>query len=182
MKNEQIKRLALSAMFLALGLALPFLTGQIPQIGAMLSPMHLPALLCGFVCGWKWGLLVGFVMPLLRSFIFGMPPLVPAALCMAFELAAYGAVAGALYARLGDKPWRVIVSLVAAMLAGRAVWGAVSFVVYPLLTPNAFSFAMLWTKGFAEAWPGILLQLILVPLIVMRLEHARLLPLTAEKA
>ncbi len=154
MNNQRITRLALSAMFLALGLALPFLTGQIPQVGAMLSPMHLPALLCGYVCGWKWGLLVGFVMPLLRSLIFGMPQLVPTALCMAFELAAYGAVAGALYTRIKRLPWRIFGSLVAAMLVGRAVWGAVSFAVYALLTPNGFTFAMLWTKGFAEAWPG----------------------------
>ena len=94
MKKTQIFRLVLSALFLALGFVLPFLTGQIPQVGSMLLPMHLPALVCGFVCGWPWGLAVGFVMPIARSFLFGMPPLVPTALAMAFELAGYGAAAG----------------------------------------------------------------------------------------
>ena len=73
MKKNAIARLALSAMFLAIGLVLPFLTGQIPEIGSMLLPLHLPALVCGFVCGWQWGLAVGFVLPLLRSMLFGMP-------------------------------------------------------------------------------------------------------------
>ena len=62
MKKNHILRLTLSAMFLAIGFALPFLTGQIPQVGSMLLPMHLPALICGFVCGWPWGLAVGFVI------------------------------------------------------------------------------------------------------------------------
>jgi len=75
MKKADTLRLTLAALFVALGLVLPFLTGQIPEIGSMLLPMHLPALLCGFVCGWPCGLAVGFVMPLLRSLIFGMPPL-----------------------------------------------------------------------------------------------------------
>ena len=96
MKNNNItvRTVVFAAAFLALALMLPFLTGQIPQIGSMLSPMHIPVLLCGFVCGWPWGLAVGVVAPPLRSVLFGMPPMYPTALCMAFELAAYGAVAG----------------------------------------------------------------------------------------
>ena len=78
MKKNHIVKLSLSAMLLALGLVLPFLTGQIPEIGSMLLPMHLPALICGFVCGWQWGIAVGFVMPIMRSLIFGMPPMIPA--------------------------------------------------------------------------------------------------------
>ena len=69
----QIRKLTFSALYLAIALVLPFLTGQIPEIGAMLCPMHIPALLCGFVCGWPWGMAVGFVSPLLRSLLFGMP-------------------------------------------------------------------------------------------------------------
>ena len=75
--KRDIRKLTYSAVFLALALVLPFLTGQIPQIGSMLSPMHLPVMLCGFVCGGPWGLVVGFVAPLLRSLLFGMPPAVP---------------------------------------------------------------------------------------------------------
>ena len=85
------RKLTLSALFLALGLVLPLITGQIPQIGKMLLPMHIPVLLCGMVCGWPYGLAVGAVMPLLRGLLFGMPVLYPTGIGMAFELAAYGA-------------------------------------------------------------------------------------------
>ena len=85
MKNRnQIFKMVLAAMFLALSYVMPFLTGQIPEIGSMLCPMHIPVLLCGFICGWPWGLVVGFVAPLLRSLTLGMPPLFPKAFCMAF--------------------------------------------------------------------------------------------------
>ena len=83
-------KLILAAMFLAIGLLLPFLTGQIRQIGNMLLPMHIPVILCGLICGWQYGLGVGFVLPLLRCVIFGMPVLFPTAVSMSFELAAYG--------------------------------------------------------------------------------------------
>ena len=82
------KKLTLSAAFLGLGLVLPFLTGQVPQVGSMLLPMHIPVLLCGIICGWEYGLAVGAILPLLRSVIFGMPPMYPTALAMTFELAA----------------------------------------------------------------------------------------------
>ena len=173
MKNNHIKRLALSAVLLAIGLVLPFLTGQIPEIGSMLLPLHLPALICGFVCGWQWGLAVGFVLPLLRSVLFGMPPMIPTALCMAFELAAYGAFAGLLYEKLAGRKFRVTLALVGAMLLGRAVWGVVSFAVYALMMENAFALTAFWLGAFVNAWPGIVLQLILVPLIVKALARSK---------
>lgn len=179
MKKTKTLRLALSAMSLALGLVLPFLTMQIPEIGNMLLPMHLPALLCGFVCGWPYGLTVGFVMPLLRSITFGMPPLLPTALAMAFELAAYGAVAGALYQRLPKKRLNVYAALVAAMLIGRLVWGLVSIPLYALFTGNVFTFALFWVNGFVRAWPGMVVQLVLIPLLVFALERAGLLSRSA---
>jgi len=176
MKKNHITRLSLSAMLLALGLVLPFLTGQIPEIGSMLLPMHLPALICGFVCGWQWGLVTGFVMPLLRSVLFGMPPMVPKALCMAFELAAYGAGAGWLYQKLAGRRGRTLVALAGAMLIGRAVWGLASIVVFRTLMDSAFALAAFWSGAFATAWPGMVLQLILVPLIVKALERTKMLP------
>ena len=71
------KKLVLSAFFLALGLVLPFLTGQIPEIGNMISPMHFPVMLCGFICGGPYGALVGLILPPLRFLLFQMPPLFP---------------------------------------------------------------------------------------------------------
>ena len=73
MKSKTFQKIVLSGMFLAIGFVLPFLTGQIQQIGKMLLPMHIPVLLCGLICGAKYGLSVGLLLPLSRSLIFGMP-------------------------------------------------------------------------------------------------------------
>lgn len=179
MKKSDILRLVLTAVLLAVGLVLPFLTGQIPEIGGMLLPLHLPALLCGFVCGWPWGLALGFILPLLRSLLFGMPPLMPTAVCMAFEMAAYGAAAGLLYKRLGgETPAALYASLIGAMLIGRLVWGLASYLIYSLFAEHVFTLAAFWLGGFANAWPGMVLQLILIPAILLALRKARLIPLT----
>ena len=95
-----IRRMVTTAVCLALCMVLPFLTGQIPQIGSALSPMHIPVLLAGFLCGPWWAMAVGAVAPLLRFALFGMPPIFPTGVAMCFELAAYGLVSGLLYARL----------------------------------------------------------------------------------
>lgn len=166
-----VKNLVLGGLFLALCLLLPFLTGQIPQIGSMLLPMHFPVLLCGYVCGWPMGLVVGALAPLLRSLIFGMPPMVPTALVMAFELAAYGVAAGLLYRLMPKKPGYVYLSLVLAMLAGRVVWGVASAAVYAVLgTP--FTIELFLAGGFVKAVPGIIAQLLLIPPIVLALQKA----------
>ena len=118
---NQIRKIVLAGLMIALAIILPFATGQIPQIGSMLLPMHIPVLLCGFICGWKYGLAVGFIVPLLRSMMFGMPPMMTA-IAMAFELAAYGVITGLLYKVLPGKKVKVYISLIVAMLVGRIVW------------------------------------------------------------
>ena len=176
MNTQQTKKMVFSAFFVALALLLPFLTGQIQQIGNMLSPMHIPVLLCGFICGWPWGLLVGAISPILRSFIFGMPPLMPVAVAMAFELATYGAVAGILYSFLAKKPVNTYISLIVAMLAGRIVWG---FAMYFLLMSSGGSFSVqaFMAGAFIKAWPGIILHIAIIPPIILALEKAKLIPL-----
>jgi thiamine transporter ThiT len=184
MRKNDIYRLSLSAFFLALALIMPFLTGQIPQLGSMLLPMHLPVLLCGFICGWPWGLAVGLVAPLLRMVIFGMPPL-NTAITMTFELAAYGAFSGLLFDLAAkwakNETVRVYVSLIGAMLIGRVVWGVVSLVLYSLFLAKSFTLAVFVSGAFATAWPGIVLQLVLVPLILLALERAKLIPIGKPK-
>ncbi len=176
LRQGKILRMVLAALMLGLGLVLPFLTGQIPEIGSMLLPLHLPVLICGFVCGWPWGLAVGFVLPLLRSLLFGMPPMIPTALAMAFELAAYGTLAGLLYRWLKGRKGRILLALVGAMVGGRIVWGVVSWLIYALLMDTPFAMAAFWMGGFVNAWPGIVLQLVLVPLVVGALERTKLIP------
>lgn len=164
------QKMVLSAFFLALALALPFLTGQIPQIGNMLSPMHIPVLLCGFICGWPYGLAVGFVAPLLRFMLFGMPPIFPAGVAMAFELAAYGAVSGAIFSKVKHSIPMVYVSLVAAMIVGRFVWGTVRYLLAQLFGIN-FSLSMFLSGALITAMPGILCQLILIPMIIAAVQR-----------
>lgn len=172
-RNIHIKNLTLSAMFIAIGLVLPFVTGQIPQIGNMLLPMHIPVLLCGLICGWQYGLVVGFILPPLRYVMFGMPILFPMGISMAFELATYGFVTGWLY---GHSKWKCVRalyrSLIAAMLAGRIVWG-VARVVLMGFGGQPFTFPMFIAGGFVTAIPGIILQLILIPAIMMALKRTR---------
>ena len=173
MTSLQIRKLTYAALFLALALVLPFLTGQIPQIGSALSPMHIPVLLCGFLVGWPWGLAVGFIAPLLRSVIFGMPVIVPGAVAMAFELAVYGLVSGILYRLLPKKKWSIYVTLIVAMLAGRVIWGIARLIIAGL-SGNSFTWALFLAGAFTNAIPGIILHIILIPVIVMVLEHAGL--------
>jgi thiamine transporter ThiT len=162
--------MVLAALFLALAFVLPFLTGQIREIGSMLCPMHIPVLLCGFICGWPWGLIVGFAAPLLRSVTLGMPVLFPSAICMAFELAAYGAVSGLIYKYLPKKKPYIYVALITAMIVGRVVWGVCMFTC---LTAKGGSFGLsaFVAGAFTNAFPGIIVQIILIPIIVMLLEN-----------
>lgn len=162
-----------AALFLALGLVLPFLTGQIPTIGSMLLPMHIPVLLCGFVCGWQYGLIVGVVTPLFRSVLFGMPPMMPTAVGMAFELAVYGLICGILYRKLPRKKINIYITLIAAMIIGRLAWGIISLFLYGMMG-NAFSVQLFLGGALLNAIPGIVIQLILIPIIVMLLEKAKL--------
>ena len=180
MRNDTVKKLTLSAMFMALGLVLPMLTGQIQAIGNMLLPMHIPVFFCGLICGWQYGLAVGFILPVFRSLLFSMPPLYPVAIAMTFELATYGFAAGFLYNR---SRWQCIIalyrSIVIAMLAGRAVWG-VAEVILLGLGGNTFTWQAFMAGAFLNAIPGIILQLILIPAVMVALNRTGLVPFRKE--
>lgn len=168
------KKLVLAGLFLALGLVMPFITGQIPDIGNMLLPMHISVLLCGYVCGWQYGLIVGAITPLLRSVLFGTPFLFPRALCMAFELGAYGLIVGLMYGKMRHKKFEIYISLLVAMLSGRLIWGIVAMVVHGLIGMD-FGLSYFMAEALFNAIPGIILQLTLVPALIYSLEKAKLL-------
>ena len=166
MKKQNLKTLVLAAMFLAVGMVLPLLTAQIKEIGDTLLPMHLPVMLCGLLCGPAYGGIVGLLLPFLRSVTFGMPPLYPNAVWMALELATYGFVIGLVYSRFKKQGVvSLYVSLLTAMVAGRLVWGVAKAVLLGV-AGKGFTLEAFWVGGFLDAIPGIVLQLILVPLIV----------------
>lgn len=166
---SKTKKLTLSALFIALGIVLPFFTGQIKQIGNMLLPMHIPVLLSGFVCGAPYGLAVGFIVPLFRSLLFGRPELMPTAVATAIELAVYGAMTGIMYAKLKGKKFGIYLSLIVAMLAGRIIWGVAILFLHRILG-NGFTWELFAAGAFLNAIPGILIQLILIPAIIFALE------------
>lgn len=172
--KKTTKNLTLSAMFAAIGFVLPFFTGQIPQIGKMLLPMHIPVFLCGLICGWQYGAVVGFIVPLMRSVVFSVPILFPTAIAMAFELAAYGLVSGLLYEH---SRWRCVIALyraiIAAMIAGRLVWAAVQIILLGI-SGGHFTWQMFIAGAFLNAIPGIIIQLTLIPAIMVGLNRTGL--------
>lgn len=181
MKNhDNILRLVVSALCVALAYVLPFLTGQIPEIGSMLLPMHIPVLLCGFICGWHWGLGVGAIAPLFRSLTLGMPPLFPKAFCMAFELGAYGLATGVMHRVLPKKKIYIYVSLLTSMAVGRIVWGAMMAICMGA-GEDAFTFSAFIAGAITNAIPGIIVQIVLIPVLVMLLENKKVLNLNGKR-
>lgn len=174
MKNMSIRQLVLAALFLALGILMPFLTAQNPSLGNKLLPMHIPVLLCGFICGWQYGLIVGLILPVFRSMLFGMPPMFPHAIAMSFELATYGCITGLMHKLLPKRNAFVYVSLITSMICGRIVWGIVSFFLYRL-DNTAFTWEIFMTGAFINAIPGIVVQIIIIPIIIVALARAKLL-------
>ncbi len=180
-KNRSLNNLVLTAMFLALGLILPFFTGQIKEIGNMLLPMHLPVMLCGLVCSHRHGLALGAALPIVRSLTFGMPMLFPSAVAMALECATYGFVIGFLFERSKHKRVTTLyVCMIIAMIAGRAVWGA-SMLALLGIKGELFTFSAFFAGAFANAVPGIILQFVIIPPIILVLGKARLLQYTEDK-
>lgn len=176
--NKVIFKISFSSICIALGIILPFLTGQIPEIGSMLLPMHIPVLICGFICGWKYGLLVGLITPLLRSVSFGMPPIYPTAIAMSFELAAYGFISGLLF-KIVNKKLNFILSvystLILALIIGRIVWGFVRFGIGMIDKTNIFSFELFLSGAVISCWPGIIIQLFIIPILLLTLKKLNLL-------
>ena len=179
MKSKQnVQNITLSAMCFALGMVLPLATMQLKALGQALSPMHLPVLLCGLIAGPYYGLCVGLLLPVTRSFVFDMPKIFPTAIAMSFELAAYGSIAGYLYRR---SKWKCILAvykaLIPAMILGRILGG---FVQYLLLGGN-YGFTA-WVAGYVTGtMPGLVLQLILIPVIMLALGRAGLIHFSKEK-
>lgn len=167
MKN-QVKNLVFAAVCTAIGVVLPSLFHIFGWSGIMLLPMHIPVLLCGFICGWEYGGLCGIIVPLLCSLLTGMPPLFPTGTAMMVELCAYGVLSGLLY-----KKFNVYVSLLGAMVGGRVINGLVSTVLYGI-AGKPYAFATFISGAFVTVLPGIIIQIVLIPALVLTLTKAGL--------
>ena len=173
MNLSSIKRLTLTALCVALCVVVPMAFHVIPNAGAVMLPMHIPVLLCGLVCGWQYGLICGIMGPLVSSVMTGMPPaaMLPG---MMVECGMYGCVGGLLMERIrtGSLYADLYICLPAAMLAGRVISGVVKALI---LTPG-LSFTAWATASFVTALPGISIQLILLPTLIVALTRASLIP------
>jgi thiamine transporter ThiT len=166
MNKKTIQNMILAGMMLALAIVLPFLTGSIPSLGQAFLPMHLPILLCGFICGPKYGGLIGFIAPLMRSLMVGVPPLYPVALAMSFELATYGIVSGLLYFRLKKyNVYGIYGTLILTMILGRIVYG-VSNTILLAIESTPYAFETFISAAFISGVPGIIFQLIVIPWLI----------------
>ncbi len=166
MDKLHTKKTIISAVFLALGIVLPFLTGQMKEIGDTLLPMHIPVMLCGLICGARYGFATGAILPLLRAVTVGMPPVYPNAVWMSVELATYGFIIGFLYFSFQKKQiWWLYCCLVISMICGRISWGITKAVLLGV-SGKTFTFQAFIAGGIIDSLPGIIVQLVLIPVII----------------
>ncbi len=165
---NKIKKITYSAMFLAFGIVLSLITMNIPSIGKMLLPMHFVTLISGFILGPYYGAIVGFLMPLVRTLIFGIPVFYPSSIVMAMELLTYAFIVGLFFHLIFKKKNSLIniyASLIIAMIFGRIVYGIVNFSI-GLVEKNPFTFQVFLYDAFLNSIVGIIIQLILIPFII----------------
>jgi hypothetical protein len=162
------KHLIRAALIVAMGLVFPAIFHFTSINGQIFLPMHLPVLIgAAFVNPWI-ALLAGGLIPLVSSFATGMPPLMPIAILMTAELAAYGASMSWLIVK---RHVNVYAALLVSMIIGRVVLGISAFLMASLfvvkLNPT------LYLKGAViSGLPGIALQLILVPFVIKALSRS----------
>lgn len=167
------RRLILAALCVSLGVVLPLAFHSVANAGSILLPMHIPVLLCGLICGWPFGLACGILTPLLSSLITGMPPMafLPS---MLVELAVYGLVSGLLMRAIKTKKLALdlYLSLLGAMLAGRLVFGLLNALIF---RAGSYTLPAWISAAFITALPGIAIQLLVLPALILALKQSRLL-------
>lgn len=159
------RKMVYAAVILALSIAIPAIFHFTGLPGNVFLPMHLPVLIGGLLLGPLYGLIVGMLSPILNFFLTNMPP-VPILYIMIFELGAYGLFTGLLY----KKTNRLFISLLASLVLGRLVGAIVVFVLIQTMTRFDANPIVWFTGSFVKAFPGIAIQLILIPLLVSRIE------------
>lgn len=160
-----------TALCIALGVVLPIASHMIPGGGTVFLPMHIPVLLCGLIVGWQYGFICGIVTPILSHLVSGMPiaAYLPAMVC---ELAAYGLIAGlmATYFRVKNSAVSIYIQLIVAMVIGRVVYGLVNMLIFQV---GAYSWEIFISAAFITGIPGIILQLVILPPLILLLKKAR---------
>lgn len=173
MKMSYAKKVVFTAVCVALCVVLPMAFHSIQNAGNIFLPMHIPVLLCGLMCGWPFGFICGLLGPLLSSLLTSMPPaaMLPS---MMLECGAYGCITGIMMLLVHTKKpiLDLYISMLTAMTAGRILSGLAKSLIF---SPGTAPFAWV-TTSLVAGIPGIIIQLILIPLVVMSLTKAKLLP------
>ena len=167
-----VKKMVITALFIAIGIVLPIAFHTIPNAGRIFLPMHIPILLCGILIGLPYGLICGIITPILSSIFTGMPPaaILPA---MTLELAVYGTVSSLLmhYVPVKNMYAKIYTSLIGAMLIGRVFFGIVNALIF---AAGDYSVQIWLTGAFITALPGIIIQIVIIPVIVIALQKSKL--------
>lgn len=175
--RKNLLKICYGGVCFALCLVLPFLTAGNSELGGMLSPMHLPVLICGGVSGPIIGGVVGFFAPILRGVMFGSPaPFIPRALAMAVELFGYGVMMGLLRPIFKKKFYLIYAALPAALTVGKVMGGITKAILLSLGFLPKYGLGLFFTGYFVECIPGIVIQFILVPAVIYALRRAKLDP------
>lgn len=182
MVRKQTLKLTFAAMFLAISVLIPSLFHMFSISGNIFLPMHIPVLVCGFWLGWQYGFAVGLAAPIINSIVSGMPPMAKVPFMM-MELAVYGLAAGIFYITLkfNNKRkngfcWGIFPALILSLIAGRAIYALALTVGTYLLHINCGT-AVAVIDATITGIPGILIQLVMVPMLVTLLER---MPVTRE--
>ncbi len=164
--KRKTRDIILGSLFLALAIIMPYIFHATGISGQIFLPMHIPIIIGGFFLSPMTALMVGALSPLINSLVLGMPVFYPIGLIMTFELMVYG-----LSIALLRKKLDTYYSLLISMILGRITAGLVVFALQNLL--NLKLNYMVYVKGAViTGLPGILIQLLLIPIIVKALKRS----------
>ncbi|WP_033542519.1 ECF transporter S component [Planococcus sp. CAU13] len=170
--NHTTRKLVYTSICIAIGIILPQMLHLLPiaNVGSVLLPMHIPVLICGFICGYRYGAVCGIILPFLSFVLTGMPPLFPIGISMMAELATYGLLAGIFYEVTKGK---ILPSLLIAMIGGRIVLGISSAILFGM-AGIPYGFEVFIGGAFVTALPGIIIQILIIPPILFALNKLNL--------
>lgn len=148
--EDRRKDLITAAILLVLAIILTLIIHLTKINGVILSPMHLPILLAGFILGPIYGLIIGILAPIING-LLKIIPTFPITWAIVVESGLYGLISGLFYEKFGMK---VMPALVGSIVLGKIGGGAVLHFLDKSIKTTTFI-----------AFPGIIVQLILVPTI-----------------
>ncbi len=137
--------------------------------GVQWLPMYLPVLLGGCLLGWKWGLGVGMLSPVvsfaITSLIGNPMPVATRLPYMIVELAVFAAVSGLFSRSITKNGWMAFPAVLLAQVAGRLTFLVVA-AIFQSVSP--LSAATVWSQ-IQTGLTGMVLQAVIVPFVVMGL-------------